>query len=407
MKQPPQADYLPHYQPIVDVATGQIAGHEVLARVRAENGSILSAGPLFSDPDIHPDALLDLDRHIRRQAMTHYARACDRQPPVSGFLAINVAPVWLTRLQGHDASPTLRLIEALNLDPSRLVIEVTETGADLVLLKQVIKAYRERGIGIAIDDFGAGEAHLDRVIDLEPDLIKLDMRLFKRAFRGEGLAREVVQALARLAERTGFQLVVEGVETEAELAFALEAGARLVQGFLLARPEADFLCADALTTRIERVRRQVFHHQVEVHRRARQLAMRIQAAALHLRQLIEGHGDTALIDLSVPCDTILRCYITHVEGHQLSPNFDARHGRFRVQPLRESRNWSWRPYFADIVAGFPYNPDTLGHSRAYMDVNSGQLVRTFGIQLSQNRILLIDVLTPDTDESHSRLQSFA
>lgn len=407
MNPSPSADYVPHFQPIVDVANGRIAGHEVLARVRDPQGQVRSAGALFSDPQMHPDALLDLDRHIRRQAMAAYAKACLHPAAVSGFLSINIAPVWLTRLQGHDASPTLELIEQLNLDPSRVIIEVTESGADLGVLKQVIKAYRNKGISIAIDDFGAGEAHLDRVIELEPDLVKLDIHLFKRAFRGEGLAREVVQALARLAERTGFQLVVEGVESEAELAFAMGFGTRLIQGFLLGHPESNFLGSDALSHRIERVRRDVFRHQVDLHRENRHLASRVQAVAQQLRHRIEHKGDTALFDLAVPCDDILRCFITNAEGYQLSPNYDVVQGCLRAQPLSEPRNWSWRPYFAEIVAGFPFNPGTLGHSRPYMDINSGRLVQTFGTQLSDHRILLIDVAAPDAAESLMARQSFA
>ncbi|GGX67381.1 signal transduction protein [Saccharospirillum salsuginis] len=371
------------------------------------DGDIRSAGPLFSDPTVHPDRLLTLDRHIRRQAMARSAQAGQQQPSLGGFLSINIAPIWLTRLQGHDASPTLQLIEALSIDPSRVVIEVTETGADLTVLKQVIRAYRDRGIGIAIDDFGAGEAHLDRVIDLEPDLVKLDMKLFKRAYRGEGLAREVVEALSRLAERTGFQLVIEGVETESELAYAMETGARLVQGFLLARPEPDFLDTHALSPHIERVRRQVFHHQVDIHRRQGRLAQRIQSVAGQLRDLIEHRSDTALVGLGVPCDAILRCFVTNTEGQQLSPNYDAHQGKLQPQPLVEPRNWSWRPYFAEIVAGFDFNPDTLGHSRPYMDVNSSRLVQTYGLPLSNNRILLIDVVSSDTADAQDARARFA
>ena len=388
MKYHSEAHYLPHFQPIVDVATGHIAGHEVLARVRMPDGSIQSAGPLFSDPDLNPDTLLQLDRHVRRQAMTQYSQAT-----LPGFLAINIAPVWLTRLQGHDASPTLKLIEELKLDPSKIVIEVTETGANLALLKQVIRAYRERGISIAIDDFGAGEAHLDRVIDLEPDLVKLDMKLFKRAFRGEGLAREVVMALSRLSERTGYALVVEGVETEAELSFALETGARLVQGFLLARPEAGFACPDAFGSRIERVRHQVFQDRVNTQRHARRLEALVREAALILCEQIETKSESAIAELPVPCHPLLRCYITDGTGYQRSPNYEVRHNRFDARPLDKPCNWSWRPYFAEIIAAFIDGESILGHSRPYMDVNCGQLVKTFGMQLSGNRILLIDALT--------------
>lgn len=63
---------LPFYQPLIDTATGRIAGYEALARLRDDEGNVTSAGPLFTSPDVDPDDLLELDRQIRRIALERF-----------------------------------------------------------------------------------------------------------------------------------------------------------------------------------------------------------------------------------------------------------------------------------------------------------------------------------------------
>ena len=63
---------LPYFQPLIDTATGRIAGYEALARLRDDEGNISSAGPLFTDPSVSQAELLELDRNIRRQALERF-----------------------------------------------------------------------------------------------------------------------------------------------------------------------------------------------------------------------------------------------------------------------------------------------------------------------------------------------
>ncbi len=81
---------LPYYQPLIDTATGRIAGYEALARLRAEDGQVISAGPLFSDPQVDPAALLELDRSVRRQAAEYFAQVAGW--PESGCAAAQSGP---------------------------------------------------------------------------------------------------------------------------------------------------------------------------------------------------------------------------------------------------------------------------------------------------------------------------
>ncbi|MGS8556575.1 EAL domain-containing protein, partial [Salmonella enterica subsp. enterica serovar Soahanina] len=75
-----------------------------------------------------------------------------------------------------QALPSLQQVQAHGVDPRRIVFEITELGGDIQRLADVVARYREAGARIAIDDFGAGYSQLDRVLALQPDILKLDMR---------------------------------------------------------------------------------------------------------------------------------------------------------------------------------------------------------------------------------------
>ena len=125
---------------------------------------------------------------------------------------MNISPRWIGRLRPQQALPSLKQLAGSAIDPRRVVFEITELGGASQRLAAVAARYREAGVRIAIDDFGAGYSQLDRVLALHPDILKLDMRLFQEAARG-GPSGEVVKALALMAEKTGCWIIAEGVET--------------------------------------------------------------------------------------------------------------------------------------------------------------------------------------------------
>ena len=167
------------FQPFIDTATGRIAGVEALGRLRQANGQLHSVGPLFADPRTPSVALRRLDRQIRDNALSRLHEA-----PQEWFLSLNISPRWITRLRPGQALPSLKQLQLHNVDPRRIVFEITELGGDILRLAEVVERYREAGARIAIDDFGAGYSQLDRVLALQPDILKLDMRLFQEAARG-------------------------------------------------------------------------------------------------------------------------------------------------------------------------------------------------------------------------------
>jgi hypothetical protein len=270
------------------------------------------------------------------------------------------------------------------------VFEITELGGASSRLPGVVASYRQAGARIAIDDFGAGYSQLDRVLALQPDILKLDMRLFQQAARG-GPSSEVVKALAQMAEKTGCWIIAEGVETEAELDFALECGARYVQGYLFAKPEEAFFSSQAFVKRFAQLRDH--YVQQKLAERARLMTLRQQLGELmnsfktwisageHAEQLPHPHAHPWL----------LRIYQCDRHGTQLTANLEWRKHTWHSDSRYIGHNWSWRPYFYQLLAE-GWDERRLILSSTYRDATTNQYCLTAGQFIDNGkRLLLIDI----------------
>ncbi|AWB21424.1 diguanylate phosphodiesterase [Methylobacterium currus] len=219
------------FQPIYRTADGSLAAFESLARfapvpVKSPAGK----GPAGIGPDVwFADAAeVGLGEELEFLAVRKALRALPALAP--GIrLSLNLSPASL-------ASP--RLAEALaGIALDRVVIELTEHAAvaSYEALREVLGPYRRQGLGLAIDDVGAGHATLRHVLDLSPEFIKLDMSLIRNIDAHSG-RRALTEALTGYGRHIGCEIVAEGVETEAEYAVLKGIGVTRVQGFLTGRP---------------------------------------------------------------------------------------------------------------------------------------------------------------------------
>lgn len=172
---------------------------------------------------------VDLSRLFRRVASeTAYQQA----PETTLFL--NSHP---SELNDIDA-----LLESmLELDHTkrglRTVLEVHEDGiSDLVKLRDLQISLREMNIGLAYDDFGAGQSRLRELTEVPPDYLKFDMGLIRDIDKAPAVKRNLLTALAETANASGTTTLAEGVATKAELDCCIEMGMSLIQGFYFAKP---------------------------------------------------------------------------------------------------------------------------------------------------------------------------
>ncbi|MEA3034887.1 MAG: hypothetical protein QOH04_646 [Sphingomonadales bacterium] len=208
------------FQPIYDLKDGRAVGVEALSR--------------FPDAETRPPSDwfaeaaeiglgVDLEMVALRRALT----ALPSLPP-DVYLAVNVSPAAI--LSGEverflDEAPA-----------NRLVLEITEHQAilDYVALARALDPLRRRA-RIAIDDVGAGYSGLRHILDLQPDLIKLDMSLTRDIDR-DPARFALAFALAEFARGMGCELIAEGVETAGEMRALCELGVTRAQGYYLSRP---------------------------------------------------------------------------------------------------------------------------------------------------------------------------
>lgn len=212
------------YQPLVDLHRGVAVGYEALARFTPRLST--PPGPWFAAAIDTPQAA-PLEALLVRTALS--ARA---DLPAGCFVSINVAPALL---------PSTDVLRAFGEggDLSDAVIELTEHarfsyGSDL---RQAVTALRERGARFALDDVGAGWAGLKQVVDLRPDIVKLDRSLVSDAPQ-DPVRQAIAQMLLDLCSRLGVALLVEGVETYEELDLFARMGVPLAQGFIFGRPQS-------------------------------------------------------------------------------------------------------------------------------------------------------------------------
>ena len=211
-------------QPIVDLGTGRLAGVEALARFADGRGP----DEWFGDARTAGLAC-ELDKLTFLAAV----RLLPGLPP-GCYLSVNASPELLT-----DTSLVEELAEqTISLD--RLVVEITEHVqiSSYPELHDALAVLRDRGVRLAIDDTGAGYASLKHVLQLRPDVIKIDRSLISN-ITGDPARRSLVTALVLLALDLGATVTGEGVETPAELETLATLGVDCGQGYLLGHPSND------------------------------------------------------------------------------------------------------------------------------------------------------------------------
>jgi EAL domain-containing protein (putative c-di-GMP-specific phosphodiesterase class I) len=212
-----------YLQPIValDKPLGTPVGYEALARFQT---SPYEPPNVWLERAAHAGLQHELELSCVRSALTHLAAF-----PATPYLAVNVSPETLVSAEFE------RIVSDVPAD--RLVVEVTEHEVvrEYDLLVRVIGGLRARGLRLAVDDAGAGFASFRHVLELSPEIIKLDTHLIRGI--SEDRSREaLVRSLVSFADDVGATLIAEGIETRADLLTLRSARVPLGQGYLFAHP---------------------------------------------------------------------------------------------------------------------------------------------------------------------------
>ena len=221
-------DFVPYFQPLIDLASQEIAGFEALARWRSPDGSMLDAEQ-FIEAAERTGLIGPLTLNVMEQAMKEA-----RDWPAHLKLAVNVSPV-----QFRDptlAEQILKLLSITGFPANRLEIEITEGSLleDRDQVLTIIESLKNVGVRISLDDFGTGYASLAQVNRLPLDRIKIDKSFITTIVRSQRTA-EIVNTIAALGHTLDVPISAEGVESEQIRAALEKFGCSEAQGWLFGR----------------------------------------------------------------------------------------------------------------------------------------------------------------------------
>jgi EAL domain-containing protein (putative c-di-GMP-specific phosphodiesterase class I) len=189
------------------------------------------------------DELVFLDRLCRTVHALNFLLQSKASKNGGSDLYLNIHARHLLHVASAHGQTFEEILRRCGLAPAQVVLEIQESAIeDSHRLGDAVANYRERGYRIAIDGFGREHSNFDRLWQLSPDIVKIDRSLVVRAAE-DARVRRVLPKVVEIAQELGGHTVAEGIETEAQLDVALEAGIDRVQGFLLAKPQADCLAA--------------------------------------------------------------------------------------------------------------------------------------------------------------------
>lgn len=223
---------VPFYQPQVCARTGVIVGVETLARLRLEDDSVVSPFHFMESIEAN-DLWFALFERMFKKSTVELAEWQKTGHDVR--LSVNVDAKSLCESSLPDLVRSMTA--AAQIDPSRIVLELTEEAAldSTARMLEVLARLRLFGFGVSIDDFGMGYSNFERLRRMPFTELKIDRQFVINA-QSDPISAACVTSSVALARAGGFATVAEGVETELQRDFVRAAGIDMIQGFYYSEP---------------------------------------------------------------------------------------------------------------------------------------------------------------------------
>lgn len=226
-------EFVVFYQPVVDVRTGECSSCEALVRWDSKALGFMGPG------DFIPLAeYLGLITSIGDYVLEEACRQCRywNEHGIPDFhINVNLSVVQL--LQKDVAETVARILKKTGVNPKNIVLEITESFAinDMDMVLDIIKGIKKLGPRIALDDFGTGYSSLNYIKQLPLDIIKVDKTFIDDIVEDE-YAQAFIKLIVELSDTIDTDIIVEGVENEAQLNILKELGVDYIQGFYYGKP---------------------------------------------------------------------------------------------------------------------------------------------------------------------------
>jgi len=363
-----------YFQPIISADSKAVYSFEILGRYIDEDGSVKSLGTFFNDLNTTDEEALQVDRLVRRYALKKYA-----EEKRSEYLFINIRLAWLTQFtEKPDLMLTLQWAEEFGIPLEKLVIEITEeefNASDAYI--NAILHYKAVGCHIALDDYGKRASDIERLAEIKPDIIKINMDYIHRSEKSYHY-REYLWSVANFAESVGIEVLYEGVETQKQLDICVALKGRFYQGFLIARPSPsmnDAVVNDTVFS--ESIENLYLFLQNKITKRAtllRSLDIQIEWFLAKNPFDCEKNYEAFLEKLCKELPKARFAYLCDSHGNQLN----------------SGKNLVWRGYFYGILKSVAVGEKSY-ISSSYNDFPTKDKVRTYSYAISKDVFLFVDI----------------
>ena len=225
-------EFIPYFQPIVDIRSGRLRGAEVLIRWRKPDGSIVQPAAFIPLAELS-GLILEMTRVLMRRVCQDAGAAFAARPHLKvGF------NLTARHFDNEDIVEDVRKIfKKSPVRLSQIVLEVTERQPleNLTATRRVVAALQGLGIKVAIDDVGTGHSGLSYMLKLGVDIIKID-KMFIDSIGTDYASNTIIETLIDLAQNMRMDVVAEGVETFEQVVHLRDIGVRAAQGYVFSPP---------------------------------------------------------------------------------------------------------------------------------------------------------------------------
>lgn len=221
-------EFVPYYQPQMDLGAGELTGFEVLARWNSPTKGLLEPAA-FMDVAEASGMISELSLSVMAQALSEA-----RDWPAHLKIAVNISPVQFR--DPHLAERILKLLTETNFPASRLEVEITESSflEDRETALAIVESLKNMGVTISLDDFGTGYASLSQLQSLPFDRIKID-KSFVTSLLSDSQSDAIVTTILSLGRALHLPITAEGIEDDGTKARLSQLGCSDGQGWLFGK----------------------------------------------------------------------------------------------------------------------------------------------------------------------------
>lgn len=227
-----QKEFVPWFQPKVDLKTGKICGAEALVRWQKQDGTLIPPGQFV--PVFEANGFIEKVDQAVMDSVCQYLVEWKAKGIPTVPVSVNLSRTYL--YSEHFARECRESLQKKHLETGELQFEVTETYAarDMEQLKTAIHALHNEGFTVLLDDFGTGYSSLLSLQELEFDILKLDCEFVWGI--GKARTEKILEATIELAKSLHMKMIAEGVETEEQYEYLKAHGVSAGQGYYYYRP---------------------------------------------------------------------------------------------------------------------------------------------------------------------------